>query len=414
MSPITPKRVLQIGWRPKGTRALKRLGCQVDVLATAGQIDEGLDDVEVADRVLQIENFMQIETLVYRVAREIDAGETYDAVIGFDEYTLLPTSFLAEHLGLPRLDSGLILRMRDKSHQKSLIRKARLACAEFVILEDVLHATPPVFPFILKPVAGAGTNTTFRINDSEGWASALASIRATPGKRSFLAERVIEGREYHFDGYILDGEIKSLDIGRYLANIIEIRNGALCGSFSLSSEFERGLYSTTRKWLTQVLHVLGHLNGVFHVEAFLSDQGWIFSEAAMRVGGGGISVQHENVFGLDLFQTFAEVSLCLPVTPARKWRDHLYHGWVYLPSDAGTILSYPLVTEIQLRNGGRPVEISLPPGTKVGSRADNSVVRIGVACLCGHDLNALESEALKLAGWFLSQVKVTNRTENKQ
>jgi biotin carboxylase len=117
----------------------------------------------------------------------------YDAVVGFDEFALIPTWQAATVLGLPALDWRVVANMRDKSVQKSVLREAGVPCAESWLIDDIRRqpersSLERHLPLVLKPYSGAGTVHTYVAHTVPQLAHAVDRLVASPS-RTVLCEK---------------------------------------------------------------------------------------------------------------------------------------------------------------------------------------------------------------------------------
>ncbi len=68
------------------------------------------------------------------------------------------------------------------------------------------------YPAIIKPIAGAGSMDTFRVDDERELATALSKLGHID---EVNVEEFIDGEEYTYDTICVDGEIQYFNIGFY-------------------------------------------------------------------------------------------------------------------------------------------------------------------------------------------------------
>lgn len=404
------KNALQIGWRARGTAALREMGYEVDVVYSGCQYDWGLDYPELARKKIFCENYYNVESLFFSLARANDCKGDYDLVIGFDEFSLIPASLIANELGIEFYSPSLITRMRDKSVQKGLLRDAGIPCARNTIIEDVRHF-PEDFGFdhlpgVLKPVSGAGTFSTFFVENPVALSKAISAVQDAP-VRTFLLEEAVDGREHHIDGWVWNGRMAFQQISIYVKNVIEIQSGYSLTSMVVPAQSHAELYSETAEFLEGVFARLGYDRGVFHVEAFRANDGWIFSEAGMRVGGGAISHQIKHDYGVDLFRIAAECASGIePKMPANVPGTGRVTGFTFLPGVPGICRGLPAEKDVLARPGVVDVEIEVVIGQSMGEMIRASFIRAGLVVMEGSSEKEFLSRCEEVRGWFAKQVVV--------
>jgi len=189
---------------------------------------------------------------------------------------------------------------------------------------------------------------------------------------------------------------------------LTIKHGVVSAGMSTPRAQDPAFYEDALAFLQRSLTALGHVNGVFHAEAFHQNGAWIFSEMAMRCGGGGIPLYHEVVTGWDLFGSFAQTALRLPTRYAGALfpDDNRYTGFTVLPAPEGVIASYPSAEEIRARPGVIGLELEVPAGKRFPSMALGTFVKIGSAILAADSESEFLRHQRELTEWFAANVKV--------
>jgi hypothetical protein len=417
----TPKRALQIGWRYRGTAALRRLGYDVDVIIDAESWDwyARPDWPEGIANALFIENYNWSEHLAFRLGQLIRSGRRYDAVVGFDEFSLMPSWQAANILGLPAFDWRVVSNMRDKSAQKAALHAGGVPCAKWWLIEDIRRqrdealALSRHLPLVLKPYSGAGTVRTFVAHSIPQLLTAIDRLAASPS-RTVMIESYVSGTEHHADGVVRDGNIYTFSLGEYLGNLIRISEGLTPASIVVSQATEPQAYQAAKELVSRALSILGLRNGVFHVELFHTLDGWVFSEAAMRVGGGGISLHHEVTGAIDLHESMARVQVGLPLQTGHGVAETAspVTGWTFLPGPVGLIRGFPSREEILRQEGVLDVEFDIHHGQKLGPGTADTVARVGSAILSAATRLEFLNLQQNLVNWFRSKVEVGGTIEH--
>ena len=140
------------------------------------------------------------------------------------------------------------------------------------------------YPAILKPIAGAGSADTHRVNDREELEQALGRLGHVP---EVSVEEFIEGEEFTFDTICSEGEILYFNISWYrphplLGRSIEwISPQTVC-----LRDVESARLASGREMGKEVLRALGFRTGFTHMEWFRKEDGEaVFGEIAARPPG---------------------------------------------------------------------------------------------------------------------------------
>jgi Biotin carboxylase len=86
------------------------------------------------------------------------------------EQLQVPLAQVREHLGIAGMDPVTANNFRDKAQMKTVLRAAGVPCARHKLAvgaADALEFAERVgFPLVVKPPAGAGAKSTFRLDDA--------------------------------------------------------------------------------------------------------------------------------------------------------------------------------------------------------------------------------------------------------
>jgi len=259
------------------------------------------------------------ETRMIETVRAIDRTHGIDRVECLWEPGIMLAAALREALDLPGMRTDQALLFRDKERMKQALDRAgirtprhRRASHE----SDVRAAAEQVgFPLILKPVAGAGSADTHRVDDMAALESTLPRVRHVA---ELSVEEFIEGEEYTFDTICAGGRVLYHNISWYrpcplIGRTVEwispqtvgLRNPA-AAELAVGSEMGHA-----------VLETLGFEAGFTHMEWFRTPAGEaVFGEIAARPPGAR-SVDLMN-YGCDL-DTYA------------GWAEAVCHGRLSAP-----------------------------------------------------------------------------------
>ena len=119
---------------------------------------------------------------------------------------VLTAATLREYLGCPGMRRNVVMGFRDKELMKARIRAAGLRVPHsfrcVTEAEIRLAAEKIGFPVIIKPIAGAGSADTYRVDDQATLEKVLMAVRHVP---EVSCEEFVEGEEFTFDGIAIDG-----------------------------------------------------------------------------------------------------------------------------------------------------------------------------------------------------------------
>ncbi|MGW4562796.1 ATP-grasp domain-containing protein [Streptomyces sp. NPDC004561] len=408
-----PVRVLTIGWKPDAAAtALHAHGAEVTCAAAPGDLAAARAHPAVR-RVVPVADPADLESVLAGLDRARLTPSSFDVVCSAGEFEMVTASALGELAGRAVLPLGTAVALRDKYVQKRRVQEAGLPVTDCRVVEGLAAAVgrSDGFPCVVKPLAGAGTMDTHRVDT----AAALTELVASPGTAGdglWLVERFVSGTELHVDGVVRDGRVLGLGVSRYLHNLIEFQTGALVGSFTLDPAGHAGLYAAAHRLTGAVLDALDHRDGVFHLEMFhQADGGLVFSECAGRVGGGKIAAMLDRQFGIDLHDEWARSVLSLPSALADSGpaagASGGSHGFIHLMAPAGHVRHVPAREELLARPGVVATEVDLVAG-QVAREVCATSQRAARAVVRGADAAETEARLRALAAWFATAVTTTS------
>src|SRR4051794_5888430 len=124
-----------------------------------------------------------------------------ERLVGALEQLQVPLAQVRKALGIEGMDVQTAHNVRDKSQMKETLQAAGIPCARHALVRSAGQATAFAdqvgFPLVAKPPAGAGAQSTFRLDDGDLLRSLLATIPLSDAVPPLL-EEVLIGEEYPF------------------------------------------------------------------------------------------------------------------------------------------------------------------------------------------------------------------------
>ncbi|MEF2966633.1 ATP-grasp domain-containing protein [Paenibacillus sp. M1] len=222
---------------------------------------------------------------------------------------------------------------------------------------------------IIKPVDGAGSLNTYRVNLSN-INDYFDLLNNNSGK--YEIEEFIEGSMFHLDSIIHKNEIVFTSVARYTHSTLECRDGRpLCGYF-LPDHYDpliKNLISAN----TDLLNSMPIKDGVTHAELIVTpDQEIYFCEVAARIAGGGIIFGIEATTGVNVLTEGARTFVGEP--PIFKGRfPQTYGGYVLLYKKKGRVKQITQSSEFLQIKGVKRADILAKAGDELnfsGSSGD--------------------------------------------
>jgi hypothetical protein len=274
----------------------------------------------------------------WQISDPLDAGQIAGAVQGLGaqigqvrallavlEQLQVPLARVREQLGVPGIDVRTAGNFRDKAQMKSVLRSAGVPCARFRLADSAAEAARFAkevgFPLVVKPPAGAGAKSTFRLDDASDLAVWLDA--APPASdRLALLEEFLTGEEGSYDSVMVDGQVVWDSVSSYLPTPLEVlRNPWIQWIVQLPRDVSGPEYAGIRAIAPTALRALGLQTGLTHLEWFRRPDGTVaVSEVAVRPPGGQITSMLCYAHDFDLYSGWAQLMVHGSFAPPeRSW-----------------------------------------------------------------------------------------------
>jgi D-alanine-D-alanine ligase-like ATP-grasp enzyme len=315
----------------------------------------------------------------WRIDDPFDAGQIAGAVEGLGghigtvqrllavlEQLQVPLAQVREHLGIPGMDAATARNFRDKAQMKSVLRAAGVPCARYRLAESAdaaaSFAAEAGFPLVVKPPAGAGAKSTFRLDDAGDLRVWLDTAPPAPG-RPALVEEFLTGDEGSYDSVMVDGQVVWDSVSLYQPTPLEVlRNPWVQWRVLLPRDIAGREYDDIRAVAPTALRALGLQTGFTHMEWFRRPDGSVaVSEVAARPAGAQITSMLCYTHDFDFYRAWAQLMVLGSFTPPeRRWSA----GTVYLRGQGiGRVRAVHGLSELPSEVRSLVVEASLPePG----------------------------------------------------
>ena len=232
---------------------------------------------------------------------------------------------LREHLGVPGMSVEQARAFRDKQVMKQVLDRAGIRTPRHDAARsahEVWEAAERIgYPLIIKPIAGAGSADTYRIDSTQQLAEVLPRMRHV---RTVSVEEFIEGEEYTYDTVCGDGQVLFENIGWYRPKPLEARSHEWISPVTVSlRDLDADHLADGRAMGRDVLRALGFQAGFTHMEWFRTPAGEaVFGEIGARPPGARTVDVMNYGTDADLFTAWAEAVLTGTTRPL----PHRYHA----------------------------------------------------------------------------------------
>lgn len=289
-------------------------------LAEVGAEVYGVGDTPVAALPRSLKNYLADYLHVPRILDEADVvertyqwlrGKSVDRILANWEVMVLTAAKLRERCGVPGMSVDTVEGFRDKQLMKERVAAAGLRVPRAERVRTVAEVKAAVerigYPLILKPIAGAGSADTYRVDDDAGLDLALAKMRHVT---ECSCEEFIAGEEFTFDTVSIGGRPAFQNVAHYLPKPLIARTNEWISPVIITvRDLQQPKLQAGLELGHNVLKALGMGDGFTHMEWFLTPKGEaVFGEIGCRPGGAHLVDQMNYTSDIDLFREWARVS----------------------------------------------------------------------------------------------------------
>jgi hypothetical protein len=291
----------------------------------------------------------------WRIDDPLDAGQIAGAVRGLGEQLgpvqrllavleqlQVPLAEVREHLGIPGMDVVTARNFRDKDQMKTVLQAAGVPCARHRLAtgpgDAERFAAEVGFPLVVKPPAGAGAKSTFRLDDPADLRAWLEMAPPSPARPAQI-EEFLTGQEGSYDSVMVDGRIVWDSISQYLPTPLEVlRNPWMQWVVLLPRDVSGPEYDGIRHVVPTALKALGLQTGLTHLEWFRRPDGSVaVSEVGARPPGAQITSMLNYTHDFDLYAAWPRLMVEGSFDPPER---RYAAGTVYLRGQgAGNVIA---------------------------------------------------------------------------
>ncbi len=248
------------------------------------------------------------EAAVLRASTEWLRGRHIDRVLTNWEPLVLLAARMRDRWGVPGMSEDVARGFRDKELMKSRVAAAGLRVPRAhrcLTVTRVREAAEELgYPLIVKPIAGAGSADTYRVDDAAALERVIRAVGHVP---EVSVEEFIDGREFTFDTVCIEGRPVFENVAEYLPRPLVARSIESLSPVIITVRDHSQPHLAAGLTLgRQVLDALKMHDGFTHMEWFLtSSQEAVFGEIGARPGGAHLVDQMNFTCDIDLFREWA-------------------------------------------------------------------------------------------------------------
>ncbi len=289
-------------------------------LAQVGATVYGVGDTPVSQLAPSVKHYLTDYLHVPRILDEADVvarvhqwmrGREVDRVLANWEVMVMTAARLRERFGVPGMSVDTVHGFRDKQIMKERVQAAGVRTPRSVRVHTVADAIEAAekfgYPLVLKPIDGAGSADTYRLDGPEQLPGVLKAMRHVS---EAICEEFIEGEEFTFDTVSIGGVPAYMNVAQYLPPPIIARNQEHLSPIIITvRDLKQRKLAAGIKLGKQVLKALNMGDGFTHMEWFRTKSGEaVFGEIGCRPGGACLVDQMNYTGDIDLFKEWARVA----------------------------------------------------------------------------------------------------------
>lgn len=270
---------------------------------------EGLpaDSRRYLSAYLQVPRLLDEDDVLERASAWL-RGRSLDRVLCNWEPLIVLAARMRERWGVPGMSVDVAQGFRDKDLMKQRVEAAGLRVPRAARARSARQAWAAAeevgYPLIVKPIAGAGSADTYRVDDPTRLEEVLEAVRHVP---EVSVEEFIEGEERTYDTVCVDGQPLFENVAQYLPRPLEARSNEWISPVIITvRDLEQPPIQAGVELGRAVLDALGMHDGFTHMEWFLTGDGEVvFGEIGARPGGAHLVDQMNYTCDVDLFREWA-------------------------------------------------------------------------------------------------------------
>ncbi len=305
-----------------------------------GSVRNKLTDIGIINvpHNMNLEEYIDAMPQIEKVAAElIKRHGLPEGFVALYEHVTLPAAILRERYNIHGTSVKTALLCRDKVKMKQALSSSSVRCPMFMAvdsetsLSDIKCFVKKISgKIVLKPRAQAASEGISIFNDA---CSLLDFLDKNGIEDRYEIEEYVSGTLCHFDGVIRKGKLLFFSASSYTTTCFNyVYKNIPLASITID---DTALHEKAKNYSENILGIVGLEDGIFHLEAFLTDNNeLVFLEVANRFGGAGVVPQMQKMYGIDLIkETIASDTnkhSCIR-NPIETINLGFSSAWLYIP-----------------------------------------------------------------------------------
>jgi hypothetical protein len=344
------------------TRGLATVGARV--VGLGDQPESQLPETarEALSAYLHVGSFQDEGAIVERVA-DFAAQVPLHGVECLWEPCVLLAARIRERLGLPGLTVQQTIPFRDKEIMKRVLDAAGIRTPHHysatTVAQVVEGAETIGYPVIVKPIAGAGSESTHKVHSREELDGIVPGLRHVT---EVSVEEFVEGDDMTFDTLSAGGEVQHHSISTYIPRALFMKENEWVSPITLVfRDPDLPELAAGKDMGFKVLRAMGFTSGYTHMEWYRKPDGEaVFGEIGARSPGAGLVDLINYAADIDTYTGWAE---CVVHGRFTQEVERKYNAaWIYKRAQGqGRIQRYEGLEAILSEMGPHIVDIDLNP-----------------------------------------------------
>jgi hypothetical protein len=388
---------------PQFTRGLAEVGATV--LGVGDSPKESLPEAarNALSGYLQVRSLWNIPSVVYELRAWLQ-GRQIDRIECLWEAAMLLAAELRQALNVPGLSVQATLPFRDKEKMKQVLDAAGIRTPHHLPATTVAGCWEAAerigFPLILKPISGAGSADTYRVDDNDGLRDVLPRLAHVP---MVSVEEFIDAEEYTFDTVTIEGKIAYYNIAWYRPRPLVARSNEWISPQVIAlRDVEAPELAGGVRMGFDVIRALGFRTGFTHMEWYRKADGEVvFGEIGARPPGAHQVDQMNYACDFDVYRAWA-AAIAHGKFEAKVKRGFNVATIYKRAQGVGRIRAIEGLEELERRHGKSVVWNTLLPVGAMRRNWKQTLVSDGFIMLRHPDLK----ETLRIADDFATQLNL--------
>lgn len=297
---------------PEFTRGLAESGARV--VGVGDQGTGALPDLvrQCLSEYIQVPSLWNSAAVIAELHRQLK-GRSLDKIECLWEPGIMLAAELRAHFGVPGLGIEQAHRFRDKEAMKVALDAAGIRTPRHIAAQTIAECWDAAdtigFPLILKPIAGAGSADTYRIDSADDLRAVLPALRHVP---VVSVEEFVEGEEFTFDTITINGQIEYYNVAWYRPRPLIARSNEWISPqvIALRNVDQPDLADGVRMGF-DVIKALDFDTGFTHMEWYRKADGEVvFGEIGARPPGAHQVDQMKYACDFDVFKAWGQAVAC--------------------------------------------------------------------------------------------------------